>query len=82
MMRSAAAYDVKKSEYYKDDYDTYFISFYIPKGQILAAGIGRGKAGHLIERKIPGLHTEQYADGTIADKCFPVLGIQRSPLTK
>lgn len=32
----AAAYNVKTSEYYEDEYDNYFISFYIPEGTILA----------------------------------------------
>lgn len=39
----AAAYDVKKSEYYDDDYDGYYISFYIPDGKILAAYDRDGK---------------------------------------
>jgi hypothetical protein len=43
LQRTAAAYDVKKSEYYEDDYETYFISFYIPEGQILAAYDKNGK---------------------------------------
>ncbi len=43
LQRTAAAYDVKKSQYYEDDYDTYFISFYIPEGQILAAYDKNGK---------------------------------------
>jgi hypothetical protein len=43
LQRAAAAYDVKKSEYYEDDYESYFISFYIPDGQILAAYDKNGK---------------------------------------
>lgn len=39
----AASYDVKKSEFYNDDYDGYYISFYIPDGQILAAYDKDGK---------------------------------------
>jgi hypothetical protein len=39
----AAAYDVKKSEFYDDDYDGYYISFYIPNGKILAAYDKDGK---------------------------------------
>lgn len=39
----AAAYNVKKSEFYDDDYDGYFISFYIPDGKILAAYDKDGK---------------------------------------
>lgn len=33
----AAAYNVKQHEFYEDDYDTYYVSFYIPDGQILAS---------------------------------------------
>lgn len=32
-----ATYDLKNSELYDDEYDTYNISFYIPEGSILAA---------------------------------------------
>ncbi|SEO71970.1 hypothetical protein ACFGVS_30325 [Mucilaginibacter sp. AW1-7] len=39
----AAAYDVKKSEFYDDDYDGYYISFFIPDGKILAAYDKNGK---------------------------------------
>lgn len=43
LQRAAAAYNVKNSEYYEEEYDTYFISFYIPDGEILAAYDGNGK---------------------------------------
>ena len=35
--RQAAEYDVKSADFYEDEYDTYYVSFYIPDGQILAA---------------------------------------------
>lgn len=35
--RYAAAFDPKESEFYEDEYDNYFVSFYIPEGKILAA---------------------------------------------
>jgi len=41
--RKAASYDVTSSEYYEEDYDSYFISFYIPDGEILAAYDKDGK---------------------------------------
>jgi len=41
----AAAYDVKGAEFYEDEYDTYFVSFFIPEGKILAA---YDKEGHLL----------------------------------
>ncbi|RYY60506.1 MAG: nicotinate-nucleotide adenylyltransferase [Chitinophagaceae bacterium] len=39
----AAAYDVKKSDYYEEEYDTYFISFIIPEGEMLATYDQNGK---------------------------------------
>lgn len=41
--RMAASYDVKNSEFYEEDYDTYFISFYLPDGEVLAAYDQNGK---------------------------------------
>ena len=39
----AASYDVTKSEFYEDDTENYFISFYIPDGKILAMYDNKGK---------------------------------------
>lgn len=41
--RKAAAYDIRNSEYYEDDYDTYFITFYLPNGYVLATYDEAGK---------------------------------------
>lgn len=41
--RLAATYDVKKADFYEDNYDTYFVSFYIPDGSILASYDKDGK---------------------------------------
>lgn len=35
--REAAAFELKNSEFYEDEYANYFVSFYIPEGKILAA---------------------------------------------
>lgn len=43
--RYAAAYDVKSAEFYEEEYNNYFVSFYIPEGKILAA---YDKEGHLL----------------------------------
>ena len=43
LQHMAATYDVKNSEYYEDEYDNYFISFFIPEGRILAAYDNKGK---------------------------------------
>ena len=50
LQQKAAAYDVKNSEYYEDEYDTYFISFFIPDGQILAAYDKDGKLVRTAEK--------------------------------
>lgn len=39
----AASYDVKQSPYYNDEYDGYYITFYIPDGKILASYDKDGK---------------------------------------
>ena len=45
-----ALYDIKKSELYNDEYDIYFVSFYIPEGKILAAYNKDGKLIRTIEK--------------------------------
>jgi hypothetical protein len=45
-----AMFDLKNSEYYNDEYDTHYISFYIPDGKILAAYNKDGKLIRTIER--------------------------------
>jgi len=66
LQRSAAAYDVKKSEYYEDDYETYFVSFYIPEGEILAAYDKNGKLIRTAEKyknvKLPSAVTSAVAN--------------------
>lgn len=46
----AAAYDVKNSEFYDDEYDEYYISFYLPSGYILATYDKNGKLLRTAER--------------------------------
>jgi len=48
--RYATAYDVRNSEYYEDEYDNYYISFFIPKGKILAAYDKDGNIVRTIEK--------------------------------
>src|SRR4029079_11351922 len=43
LQRRAAEYDVKSASFYEEEYDTYFVSFYIPQGQILASYDSDGK---------------------------------------
>lgn len=48
--RKVAAFNLKESEYYEDDYGTYNINFYIPEGRILAAYDKDGKIIRTAER--------------------------------
>lgn len=48
--RKVAAFNLKDSEYYQDDYDYYQINFYIPDGKILAAYDKDGKLLRTAER--------------------------------
>jgi hypothetical protein len=48
--QKAAAYDVKNSEYYEDEYDTYYITFYLPNGYVLAVYDSTGKLLRTAER--------------------------------
>ena len=48
--RKVAAFNLKDSEYYQDDYDLYHINFYIPEGTILAAYDKDGKIIRTAER--------------------------------
>jgi hypothetical protein len=41
--RRAASFDIKKSDFYEEDQEEYFVSFYIPQGQILAFYDKNGK---------------------------------------
>ncbi|MDP4261583.1 MAG: nicotinate-nucleotide adenylyltransferase [Bacteroidota bacterium] len=50
LQRRAAAFDVKNSEYYEEEYDNYFISFFIPDGEILAVYDQNGKILHTAEK--------------------------------
>ena len=43
LQRKVAAFDLKNSDLYQDDYDLYNVTFFIPEGKILAAYDGEGK---------------------------------------
>ncbi len=56
--RMVSSYDLKGSELYNDEYDTYTVSFYIPEGKIVAAYDKDGKVLRTIEKfKDIRLHT-------------------------
>jgi hypothetical protein len=48
--RRAATFDVKNSDFYEDEYDNYFVSFYLPAGSVLAAYDQEGKLLRTAER--------------------------------
>lgn len=48
--QKVASYDLKNSEFYNDEYDSYVISFYIPEGKILAAYDKNGKILRTVEK--------------------------------
>ncbi len=48
--RRAASFDLKNSEFYEEEYDNYFISFFLPEGQILAFYDNTGKMIHSAEK--------------------------------
>jgi len=50
LQEKVALYDVKKSELYRDEYDTYTVSFFIPDGRIVAAYDSDGKIIRTIEK--------------------------------
>ncbi|AKQ46336.1 nicotinate-nucleotide adenylyltransferase [Rufibacter radiotolerans] len=50
LRREAAAYDIRTSSVYEDDYDNYSISFEIPQGKILATYDENGKLLRTAER--------------------------------
>jgi hypothetical protein len=48
--RRVASYDVKASEFYEEDFNDYFISFYLPHGHVLATYDNEGKLLRTAER--------------------------------
>lgn len=48
--RKAATYNVKESDYYDDEFEQYYVSFYLPKGQVLATYDKDGKVLRTAER--------------------------------
>jgi hypothetical protein len=45
-----ALYDLKNSELYSDEYDSYYVTFYIPEGKIVAAYDENGNMIRTIEK--------------------------------
>jgi predicted nucleic acid-binding protein len=76
MLREEVAfYDLKDSELYKDEYDTYFVSFFIPEGKILAAYDKDGILIRTIE-KFKNIKLPQDVLTAVANR-FPEWGIAK-----
>jgi len=50
LQRKVATFDLKNADFYRDDYDSYFVSFFIPEGKILAAYDKDGKILRTVEK--------------------------------
>jgi len=80
LQRYATEFDLKNSEYYEDEYDKYFISFFIPDGKILASYDKDGNILRTIEKykniKLPNevaqSITKNYSGWTIAENVYLV----------
>ena len=76
----AATYDIKQSEFYEEDYDSYSVSFYIPNGYILASYDKEGKLISTAEKfkntKVPAAVREavnnKYPQWIIAEDIYLV----------
>lgn len=69
LQRYAAEYNVKTADFYEDDYSTYFVSFFIPVGEILAAYDGDGKLLRTAE-KYHNVAVPEVIKSAVAEK-FP-----------
>lgn len=89
LQREVAAFDLKSSEYYEDEYDSYFISFYIPEGEILAAYDKDGNLLRTAEKyknvKLPAevakTVAEKYPGWTIAKDVYLVSYYENKAVT-
>lgn len=78
--RKAATYYVKESDFYDDEFEQYYVSFYLPKGQVLANYDKDGKmlrsAEHFSNVVLPSSVrnsvTETYPEWTIAKDVYLV----------
>lgn len=50
LQRKAATYNIREADFYNDEYDYYTVSFYIPKGKIVAAYDKDGNIIRTIEK--------------------------------
>jgi len=78
--QEAAIFDVKKADFYEDDYDNYTVTFYIPEGTILASYDKNGKLLRTAEKyknvaiptAVRQLVVKRYPQWTIAKDVYLV----------
>ncbi len=65
----AAAFDLQNSEFYQDEYDYYYVSFFIPEGKILAS---YDKEGNLLRtaEKFKNVNLPKEVRDSVAER-FP-----------
>ncbi len=88
--RKAAAYNVEDSDFYQDDFDIYYVSFFIPEGKIVAAYNPEGEIIRTIERfediKLPSAVrnaiAERFPQWEVSNDVYKVTYNQRSGATK
>ena len=91
MLREQVAfYNLKESDLYSDEFDTYAVSFYIPEGKIVAAYDNHGRILRTIERfkdiKLPRnvmmAIAERYPNWTISKDLYKVNYHDKKGVTK
>ena len=81
---------MKNSEYYENQYDDYFISFYIPQGKILASYDKEGNVLRTVEKyknialpsAVSKAIVKNYSDWKIAENAYLVNYHDRKGVTK
>ena len=88
--RKVAAFNLEDSEFYQDDMDFYYVSFYIPEGKIVAAYNPEGEILRTIERfedvKLPtavrDAVAERFPNWTIVNDVYKVTYNQKKGANK
>lgn len=80
LQQRPAVFNLENSKYYEDDYENYFLSFYIPEGKILASYDAEGNILRTIEKlkntEIPSVVAKavvaKYPDWTVSENVYLV----------
>lgn len=67
LQKKVAEYEVSDADFYRDDYDLYYVTFYIPEGKVLAAYDGEGNLIRTAE-KYKDVALPKAVMASIADK--------------